>query len=113
MADWLQAHGLSPELENKLLVTAITVGVLWALNRIVLGIAYRNVTDPWSRYRWRKAVTYVTLTLGIVLVGRAWFIGMQTLATFFGLLSAGLAIALKDPVANLAAWAFMVWARPF
>jgi small-conductance mechanosensitive channel len=38
---------------------------------------------------------------------------MQTLATFFGLLSAGLAIALKEPVANLAAWGFIVWARPF
>src|SRR5437773_10397896 len=34
---------------------------------------------------------------------------MQTLVTFFGLLSAGLAIALKDPVANLAAWAYIVW----
>jgi small-conductance mechanosensitive channel len=113
MADWLQAHGVSPELQGKLLLTAITIGVLWAGRRIVLGLAYRGVTDPWGRYRWRKAVSYVTLAVGIILVGRTWFVGMQTLATFFGLLSAGLAIALKDPVADLAAWAFIVWARPF
>jgi small-conductance mechanosensitive channel len=113
MIDWLQAHGVSAELQNKLLLTAMTIAVLWAVHRIVLGLAYRGVTDPWSRYRWRKVVTYGTLTVGIILVGRAWFVGMQTLATFFGLLSAGLAIALKDPVADLAAWAFIVWARPF
>src|SRR5438132_7096704 len=113
MRDWLQAHGLSPELETKLLITAVSIALLWALNRIVLGLAYRRVTDPWARYRWRKAVTYTTLAVGVILVGRTWFAGMQALATFFGLLSAGLAIALKDPVANLAAWAYIVWRHPF
>jgi len=113
MTDWLQTHGLSPELETKLLITAVSIALLWALNRIVLGLAYRRVTDPWARYRWRKAVTYTTLAVGVILVGRTWFAGMQALATFFGLLSAGLAIALKDPVANLAAWAYIVWRHPF
>jgi len=113
MSEWLQAHGLSPELETKLLISAISIAVLWALHRIVLSLAYRSVTDPWARYRWRKVVTYATLAVGIVVVGRTWFAGMQTLVTFFGLLSAGLAIALKDPVANLAAWAYIVWRHPF
>src|SRR6266571_4253224 len=113
MSEWLQAHGLSPELETKLLISAISIAVLWALHRIVLGLAYRRVTDPWARYRWRKVVTYATLAVGIVVVGCTWFAGMQTLVTFFGLLSAGLAIALKDPVANLAAWAYIVWRHPF
>jgi small-conductance mechanosensitive channel len=113
MNDWLQAHGLSPELQTKLLLTAITIVALWAVHRVVLGLAYRRATDPWTRYRWRKGVTYATLAIGIVLVGRTWFAGMQSLTTFLGLLSAGLAIALKDPVANLAAWAYIVWRRPF
>jgi len=113
MTDWLQAHGVSPELQGKLLLTAISIAALWAIHRVVLALAYRSVTDPWSRYRWRKVVTYATLAVGIVIVGHTWVPGMQTLATFFGLLSAGLAIALKEPVADLAAWGFIVWARPF
>jgi small-conductance mechanosensitive channel len=113
VSEWLQAHGLSPELQSKLLLTAITIAVLWAVHRIVLGVAYRRATDPWIRYRWRKAVTYVSLTVGLIVLGRTWVPGIEALATFFGLLSAGLAIALKDPVSNLAAWAFIVWARPF
>src|SRR5436309_2546056 len=35
------------------------------------------------------------------------------IATFLGLFTAGLAIALKDIVANLAGWAYIVWRRPF
>lgn len=113
MPDWLQIRGLSPDLQSKLFLTVMTVAVLWAGRRIVLGIAYRRATDPWTRYRWRKAVTYVSLTLGIVVIGHTWIPGLQALATFFGLLSAGLAIALKDPVSDLAAWGFILWARPF
>ena len=113
MSDFLQGHGLSPELQAKLLSTAITILVLWGLHRLTLSLAYRSVTDPWGRYRWRNAANYGAFALGVLLVGRTWFAGMQTLATFFGLLSAGLAIALKDPVSDLAAWAFILWRRPF
>ena len=35
------------------------------------------------------------------------------MGTFLGLLSAGVAIALKDLVADLAGWIFIIWRRPF
>src|SRR3989442_4797298 len=114
MSDWLQSRlGLSPELQVKLLVTLLTVFGLWLLHWVVLSLVYRRVRDPLSRYRWRKSITYVALGLGVILVGRTWFVGIQALATFLGLLTAGLAIALKDPVTNLAGWIFIVWRRPF
>jgi len=114
MLDWLQTHlGLNPELETRLLATIGTVVGLWLIQRIALAFVYRKVRDPRSRYRWRKGLTYVLMAVGIVIVGRMWFAGVQALATFFGLLSAGLAIALKEPVSNLAGWAFIIWRRPF
>ena len=45
MTDWLQAHGLSPELQTKLLISVVSIAALWAAHRIVLGVAYRRVTD--------------------------------------------------------------------
>jgi small-conductance mechanosensitive channel len=114
MTDWLQSRlGLSPELQLKLLSTVLTVFGLWLLHRLVLAFVYRRVRDPWSRYRWRKGITYVAYGLAVILVGRTWFVGIRELATFLGLLSAGLAIALKDPVTNLAGWVFILWRRPF
>jgi small-conductance mechanosensitive channel len=114
MIDWLQARlGMNPELQTRLFATIGTIVGLWLVRRVVLAFVYRRVRDPWSRYRWRKGLTYLVVAAGIVIVGRMWFAGVQALATFFGLLSAGLAIALKEPVSNVAGWAFIVWRRPF
>jgi small-conductance mechanosensitive channel len=114
MIDWLQTHlGMNPELQARLLATVGTIVGLWLGRRVVMAFVYRRVHDPWSRYRWRKGLTYLVAAAGILIVGRMWFAGVQALATFFGLLSAGLAIALKDPVSNVAGWGFIIWRRPF
>ena len=114
MIDWLQTRlGISPELQLRLLATLATMVGLWLVHRIALSLVYRRVRDPRSRYRWRKTLTYLVYAVGIVIVGRMWFPGIESLTTILGFLSAGLAIALKDPVSNLAGWAFILWRRPF
>ena len=114
MHDWLQENaGLSPALQGRLLATLLIVGGLWLVHRLALALMYRRAHDPWVRYKWRKTITYVALLVGVVLVGHTWIERVGPLATYLGLFSAGLAIALKDLVANLAGWAFIVWSRPF
>ncbi|GIW53076.1 MAG: mechanosensitive ion channel protein MscS [Gemmatimonadales bacterium] len=108
-----ETFGLSPALQERLLTSIAVILVFWAARRIVLFAALRKVTDPKLRYRWQKATTYVTVPLAILVLGRIWFEGFQSLATFLGLLSAGLAIALKDLLVNLAGWGFILWRRPF
>jgi small-conductance mechanosensitive channel len=53
------------------------------------------------------------VSLAIILVGRVWLAGMQSLATIIGLMTAGLAIALQDIVKSIAGWAFILWRKPF
>src|SRR5439155_1529141 len=85
----------------------------WLVHRVALSLVYRRVRDPRSRYRWRKTLTYLVYVAGIVIVGPMWFAWVESFTTIVGFLSAGLAIALKDPVSNLAGWAFILWRRPF
>src|SRR2546430_9062869 len=40
--------------------------------------------------------TYVLVVVGVVIVGRMWFAGVESLAQVLGLLAAGLAIALRS-----------------
>src|SRR3989442_506983 len=94
-----------------LLVSVLAIAGLWLLQKIVLAVVYHRVTDPYTRYRWRKATTYIFIVVGVLVVGRQWLEGFKALATFLGLVSAGIAIALKDPLTNLAGWAFIV-SRP-
>jgi small-conductance mechanosensitive channel len=105
--------GFDAVTQGKLVSSLVIILVLMAARYAVLAAGRSRATTARSRYRWRKTTTYLTVGAGIFLVGRVWFEGVSSLATFLGLLSAGIAISLKDPVANLAGWAFIVWRRPF
>jgi small-conductance mechanosensitive channel len=111
---WLQESiGLSPGLQQDLLTSLAVVAVLWLLQRLVLNIVWRRVDDVRVRYRWQKTTSYIAVPIGILLIGWIWFEGVGPLATFLGLVSAGIAIALKDILVNLAGWVFILWRRPF
>lgn len=113
MSDWLQQLGLSPDVQRRLLSSLLTVLGLWLVRRVALAVMYRRVRDPWIRYRWRKLTTYVVVVVGAILLWRLWIAGLGAFATFLGLVGAGLVIALRDVVANLAGWAFIIWRQPF
>jgi small-conductance mechanosensitive channel len=101
------------EVQSKLLTSAIIILLLWLTQVVVIWLINRRIEPVQLRYRWRKTVTYVAMTLGILLVGWLWLPGLQSMITFLGLLSAGLAIALQRPITDLAGWIFIIWRRPF
>lgn len=111
---WLeQALGLPPDIQGQIFRSISAILILWLIHWIILTVAFRRVEDLALRYRLRKSLTYATVVVGALLVGRIWFVGIQPIATFLGLLSAGVAIALQDLVASFAAWVFLLWRRPF
>lgn len=111
---WLeQTLGLDPAVQGRLLASALVILGLWLARWLAQAVVWRRVQNVRSRYRWRKSLTYTAVLVGLLVVGRIWWEGLDQVATFLGLLSAGLAIALKDVVANLAGWVFILWRRPF
>jgi small-conductance mechanosensitive channel len=112
--DWLgDATGLGSEPVAKLLLTAAIVIVLSLIRWGCVAVINRRTSDPKARYRWRKTATYSLAIVGMILVGRVWLEGIQSLVTYLGLLSAGIAIALRDPIVNWFGWVFIAWRRPF
>lgn len=98
---------------SNFLETAVIIAVLVAIHFIVNLIVRRQTENDSVRYKWRKNLAYFLSFIGFLLIGRIWFEGMASVATFLGLLSAGLAIALRDPVTDMAGWMFLVWRKPF
>jgi len=104
---------MSPDLRDKLVMTALFLALFLLARQLALRTLNRTTDDPRALYQWRKTITYLTSALAILVVGRVWSTGFASLTTFLGLLSAGLAIALQDPIVNLAGWLFILWRRPF
>ncbi|MGH7482132.1 MAG: mechanosensitive ion channel family protein [Longimicrobiales bacterium] len=103
--------GIAGPTQEKIFKSLVIIAVLWLLRAVV--IHFTRVEDLRVRYRWRKVASYVAALLGLLLVGRVWFEGVHSIMTYLGLISAGIAIALRDPIVNMAGWAFLMWRRPF
>ncbi len=112
--EWLKSALSSPyDLESRLLATLAAFLIFSIIRFIALRMLYRRVEDARALYQWRKTITYLTALLAFLVIGRIWIQGFASLSTFLGLLTAGLAIALQDPIVNLAGWLFIMWRKPF
>lgn len=105
---------ISVETINHLLNSLLVLLILWLVQTGVMRLVHRRYAhDTRALYNWRKATQYTVAILGVILVGRIWVVGIHTLATYLGILSAGIAIALQDVIINLAGWFFIIWRQPF
>jgi len=111
---WLEeALGLNPQIQLNLLETFFTIILLWLIQTLLLAILRKSIHDIKHRYHWQKVIGYLIFLVGMIVIGRIWLTGMETLVTFLGLLSAGIAIALKDPLMNIAGWIYILARKPF
>ncbi|MCK5643826.1 MAG: mechanosensitive ion channel, partial [Gammaproteobacteria bacterium] len=113
IADWIhRALAEPPDWQAKLLLSVAVIAALWVIRLLVMEIICRRSEDVRVRYAWRKISTYVAALFTVLFLGLLWSKTLRN-STFLGLLAAGVAIALKDIVANGAGWIFIVWRRPF
>jgi len=114
MGEWLQSViGLEAETQSRVITSLAVIAVIMILRGLVAWIIARRTEDVRFRYHARKVSAYVSASLALLLLGRIWFTGFRDIGTFLGLVSAGLAIALKDLVASVAGWIYLLWRRPF
>ena len=100
-------------LTSKVVISLFVVIILLAARHLFKKIILNRSHTTENIYFWNKVINYSLVTLGTLIIGGIWLYGISNLATFLGLLSAGLAIALREPIVNLAGWFFILLRRPF
>ena len=105
--------GLSAGSASAWMKTLVFVAVVWGIRQLVLLAVRRRTQDVRTLYRWRKTSSYVAVVAAAIGLVSIWVGTLGSLATFLGLLTAGVAIALRDPLVNLAGWGFVLWRKPF
>ncbi len=99
---------------NVKLVDSVGAVVLYvALRWVVLRIVHRRVKDENVWYRTRKIATYVAFVLIVLTLVRIWVGVFGDIATFLGLVSAGIAVGLSDVLKDMAGWVYIIARRPF
>ncbi|MDX1646723.1 MAG: mechanosensitive ion channel family protein [Longimicrobiales bacterium] len=105
--------GISPDTQANIILSVIVLLAVFFARRGILALVDRRLEDTELRYRWVKYTGNVAFVVALLALVQIWFTAIRSLGTFLGLVSAGLAIALRDLVADMAGWVFISWRRPF
>ncbi|QIA08780.1 mechanosensitive ion channel family protein [Draconibacterium halophilum] len=105
--------GLSVNIQHKILISLLIVILLSVIRLVILRIVWRQTRTVKIRYQWRRNLSFIIPFTGIVLISAVWIHAFEEFGTFLGLFTAGIAIALKDPLTNLAGWFFILVRKPF
>ena len=91
----------------------IVIIVTGIIQSIILKSIHLRVKDVKNKYYWGNAIRYTLFILAFIIIVGIWLKEFGSIATFLGLLTAGMAVALKDPIVNLFAWIFILVRKPF
>ena len=94
------------------LTGAVLLGA-WLIRRLNRQILSRTVQNRVVQYRWGKTIAYVTTGLATLFTIAIWVDGLSQVGTFLGLVSAGVAIVLKDILVDIAGWLILITKPPF
>jgi small-conductance mechanosensitive channel len=77
--------------------TFLALTIFYFVSRLVFEeIVAKRIKEPKTRYSFRKTVSILYLVAFVVILIRVWVENTQTLIVSYGLIAAGLAVALQD-----------------
>lgn len=103
----------NPTLGTRILESIAVVLLLWLIRRLIVRFVVDRIEDHDQIYLWKKGTEYSAIGIGALAIGGIWFSAFDNASTFLGLLSAGIAIALQDPLVNFVGWIYILLRNPF
>lgn len=104
--------GIDPELQNKLIASLLGLVSVIILRWLCLRLLKNRIKDPRNLYQWRKGVGYASFAVALLVIGRPWVPELQNLSTFLGIVTAGLAVTMKEPIVDMVGWLFILSRQP-
>jgi len=114
LQDWIENNlFISQQIQANIISTILIILAVSILRNALIRLTSRRSMDVKAKYQWEKGIGYVTFGVLLLALGSIWLGNLDNLASFLGLMTAGLAIALNGPITDLFGWAFIVIQHPF
>jgi len=98
---------------EKMLGSIVAVLIVYLLSIVALRLLQKWVHNPDVLYATRKRVIYGATVFGVILVATIWADVLSGFTTFLGIIGAGVALALKDPLTSIAGRLYLAVVRPY
>jgi small-conductance mechanosensitive channel len=106
---------ISESVQYKLAASLVVIVLVLVARQLILRYVASRVDEQDGEdavYRARKIASYAAFTIIAVTLSFVWIDAFDNFATYLGLLSAGVAIALADVLKNMVGWAYILSRRP-
>jgi len=97
----------------KIFWSLVVIFVIVAIARLIKTYIYKTIKDKQRYYPIKQKINYVAGATIVICSIFIWLDSASSLTTYIGLLSAGIAIALKELFTNIAGWIFIESRKPF
>jgi len=98
---------------EKIFASILAILVVYLLSRILSRLFAKWIHKADVLYSARKRLAYVSTIVGVVFVVGIWTEFLTGLTTFLGIIGAGIALALKDPLTSVAGWLYLTISRVY
>lgn len=105
--------GFEQATQEKIFLTVAIIVILAVFRVMVHQMVWKRTQDVKTRYQWKRIVSFLVPFVGTLLIAIVWASAFHQFGAFLGLITAGVAIALKDPLTNIAGWMFILFRKPF
>lgn len=95
------------------LASAVVLLVMWGTSYLIDRALRGAIKDCPKLFAAKKANHYISSFITLLMLLLIWFQFAHSFVTFIGFFTAGVAIALREFFASLAAWIYLVTAKPF
>lgn len=97
----------------KIGYTLLAIILMSVVTKGISRFLHKKIADVHKYYKVKTNLTYLKYFFLCLFFLGIWFESGGSITTYLGLLSAGLAVALKDFIVNIASWLFIIWRKPF
>lgn len=98
---------------DALLISLVVIFLAYIINSVTGNLILRKVSTAKDRYTLRKTASILITALAFAALFAIWFKRTSTLLIAYGILSAGVAIALQDLLRNIAGGILLILYHPF
>jgi small-conductance mechanosensitive channel len=113
-AAWFVSQQYPHPMLDSAVNTLIALSILYLIFKVVLDKAVADkLEDPRLRYSFRKAVSFAYVIVLFIAIITIWIPNPEALLVAYGLMAAGIAVALSDLFKNLAGGIILFFTRPF
>lgn len=98
---------------TKMWETIFVFLIGYALMFSLIGIVNKRVKDIRARHTMRKNIIYLITVLALIIIFFIWIQNLNSITIFFGVASAGVALALQEVILSVAGWLLIMMRHPF